>query len=91
MKDQFNWDEAKNQAIKQARNISFNDVVDAVEAEQVLSDRPHPNTEKYPHQRVLTVNIQNYAYFVPYVTQEDGKKFLKTIYASRKETKKFIK
>jgi hypothetical protein len=49
----------------------------------------HPNPAKYPKQRMFIVNIENYAYLVPFVENET-EFFLKTIIPSRKATKKYI-
>jgi hypothetical protein len=51
---------------------------------------PHPNQEKYPHQMVSVVAVNNYAFLVPYVEESEGMIFLKTIIPSRKATKKYI-
>jgi hypothetical protein len=50
----------------------------------------HPNREKYPNQRVFIVNMEDYAYIVPFV--EDGDRiFLKTIIPGRKMTRKYLR
>jgi uncharacterized DUF497 family protein len=76
------WDEAKNVDLKRARGVSFEDVVEAMETGLVLADEPHPNSARYPGQRVLVVQIAGYTHVVPYVPG-DGRIFLTTIYPSR--------
>ena len=49
----------------------------------VLLDFEHPDQSRYPNQRVLVVELNDYAYCVPYVVEGDTW-FLKTIYPSRK-------
>lgn len=49
----------------------------------------HPNDEKYAHQRVFVVAIDEYVYLVPYVETED-EIFLKTVIPSRKATKQYF-
>ena len=39
---------------------------------------------------MLIVELNGYAYNVPYILEADGSKFLKTIYPSRAATKKFL-
>jgi hypothetical protein len=56
----------------------------------ILDDYIHPNQDKYPNQRLLVVQIQEYAYLVPYVETET-ELFLKTIIPSRKATKRYLK
>jgi hypothetical protein len=46
--------------------------------------------EKYPNQRLLVVQIQGYAYIVPY-TETESELFLKTIIPSRKATKQYLR
>ncbi len=82
----FEWDPEKNQRLLRERNVSFEDVVFCLGGGGLLDDIPHPNHEKYPNQRVFIVNIDGYAYLVPYVNSENGL-FLKTIIPSRKATR----
>ncbi|MEA3305563.1 MAG: toxin, partial [Candidatus Omnitrophota bacterium] len=51
---------------------------------------PHPNQNKYPGQKMFILNIDNYAYLVPFIEKEEII-FLKTIVPSRKATKKYLK
>lgn len=45
--------------------------------------------EKYAHQRIFVVAIDDYVYLVPYVETED-EIFLKTVIPSRKATKQYF-
>jgi hypothetical protein len=49
----------------------------------------HPNQEKYKGQKIFIINIDNYAYLVPFVESEQ-EIFLKTTIPSRKATKKYL-
>jgi uncharacterized DUF497 family protein len=82
----FRWDPEKNDALKSARGLSFESIVVAVESGGLLDIVNHPNQAKYPKQRVLVVAIDNYAYLVPFV-EEDEHYFLKTVIPSRKATR----
>lgn len=63
--------------------MTFYNVIDAISEKGILLNIDHPNKENYPNQKILVVNIDNYAYCVPYVIE--GKKyFLKTIFPCRK-------
>ena len=85
----FNWNEEKNRILKRARNISFEEIVLAVDDGKLLDILQHQNKEKYPDQYLLIVEIRNFAYVVPFV--EDGESyFLKTIFPSRKATKHYL-
>ncbi len=85
----FDWDEEKNEILKETRNISFEEVVFAISSEKILDVVEHPNKEKYPNQKMFIIEIRNYAYIVPFV-EDDKKYFLKTIYPSREATKEFL-
>lgn len=50
----------------------------------------HPNQEKYQKQRIFVVEIEGYAYLVPFI-EDEREIFLKTIIPSRKATKKYLK
>lgn len=55
----------------------------------LLDDVEHPNREKYSHQRVFVINIDDYVHLVPYV--ENKKEiFLKTVIPSRKATRSYL-
>lgn len=82
----FRWNPEKNDALKSARGLSFESVVVAAESGGLLDIVNHPNQAKYPKQRVLVVAIENYAYLVPFVEEEDHY-FLKTVIPSRKATR----
>ena len=85
----FEWDEEKNNLLQSERNISFESIVFALENDKLISIIPSPSP-KHPNQKCFVVNIDEYAYIVPYV--DDGEKtFLKTIYPSRKYTKMYLK
>ncbi len=80
----------KNKILKSTRDISFEDVILALENGYLLDDVEHPNKEKYPNQNIfiILIQIKDYVYLVPYV--EDNKSiFLKTIIPSRKMNKKY--
>lgn len=85
----LDWNEEKNWKLKAEREISFEDVIVALEAGGLLDIIEHPNPKEYPNQKVLVVNIGNYVYLVPFVESKE-KYFLKTIFPSRKMTKKYL-
>lgn len=85
----FDWSEKKNRILKEQRDISFEDVVFSVENGQLLDILEHNNQSKYPNQRLLIVEINKYAFVVPFV-EDDERYFLKTIYPSRKATADYL-
>ena len=86
----YQWDDEKNAALKETRGVSFEQVVMHIENGDVLDVMAHPNKTKYPHQRVLVVNVNDYAYAVPFVAQ-GNERFLKTIVPNRKLTKQYLR
>jgi len=86
----FNWDEDKNNILKQERGISFEEIVYYIQKGNLLDIIENPNNEKYKNQKVFIINIDNYAYLVPFIENEE-ELFLKTIIPSRKATKKYLK
>ncbi len=86
----FDWDEEKNTKLKQERDISFEKIFIAIKENHILSISSHPNKKKYPNQKIFIIEINQYAYLVPFV-EDEKKVFLKTIIPSRKATKKYIK
>jgi len=86
----FAWNAEKNEQLKGERGISFEQVVFCIEKGQLLDIVEHPNHDKYSGQRILIININDYAYLVPFVESEDGV-FLKTIIPSRKATRKYLR
>jgi len=85
----FAWNHEKNAQLIKERDISFERVIYHIEREGLLDIIKHPNSTKYPNQRIFIVNIDNYAYLVPFV-ENDKEIFLKTIIPSRKATRKYI-
>jgi uncharacterized DUF497 family protein len=85
----INWNPIKNQMLVEERGVSFEDVIFSLQSGGLLDDMAHPNTEKYPHQRVFVIAIDEYAYLVPYI-ENDEEIFLKTLIPSRKATKQYL-
>jgi len=83
------WDNKKNGQLKEEREISFEDILIAIEEGRLLDIVEHPNKNRYLNQKIFIVVINNYAYLVPFVEDEE-KIFLKTIIPSRKATKQYI-
>ena len=85
----FAWNNDKNALLKETREVSFEDVVFFIEKGFLLDILEHPNKDKYPDQRIFVVQIDDYAYLVPFV-EDEKEVFLKTIIPSRKATKKYL-
>ncbi|RZB36081.1 MAG: hypothetical protein SRB2_02490 [Desulfobacteraceae bacterium Eth-SRB2] len=87
--DYYRWNFEKNLKLKSECGISFEQIVMHIERGDILDVVRHPNQEEYPYQQIIVVEIDNYAYLVPFVEDENGK-FLKTIIPSRKATRDYL-
>lgn len=87
----ISFNEEKNQLLKATRAICFEDVLEAIKKNQLLANSSNPNNQR-PHQKIYIIEINRYAYVIPYVINEEKKEiFLKTIYPSRVFTRKYLK
>lgn len=85
----FEWDSEKNRQLIQERGISFERIVSAIERIGPLDVLDHPNSRRYPNQKIYVVEIDRYCHLVPFVVGADGVRFLKTIIPSRKATRDY--
>jgi len=85
----FSWSAEKNQLLIEERGISFEEVVFHIERGDVLDLLEHHDQERYPGQRVFVVNVEGYAYLVPFA-EDASEVFLKTIIPSRKATRDYL-
>lgn len=87
----INFNEEKNQLLKATRGIGFGEIIEAISRGGLLADIAHPSKSR-PNQRLYAVRIKKYVYAVPYViNSRKNEIFLKTAYASRTLTKKYMK
>ena len=86
----YNWNNEKNEKLRETRGVSFEEAVLAIEKGQLLDVLEHPNKNKYKNQNMFVVKIYNYAWLIPFV-ETDNEVFLKTIIPSRKATKKYLR
>jgi uncharacterized DUF497 family protein len=86
----FRWDNEKNEMLRKNRGVCFEQVVILMERGDVLDTIEHLKQDRYPGQKIAIVQIDDYAYLVPYVEKSE-ELFLKTIIPSRKATNKFVR
>jgi hypothetical protein len=84
----YEWSEDKNIILSRERDISFEDVIFALKNDKLLDIILSPTHEE---QKCFVVEMRSYAYIIPYIKVNDTQYFLKTIYPSRKYTKKYLK
>lgn len=83
----FNWNPEKNKKLIKERGISFEICLVKIESKDVLDILVNAN---YPNQKIFVLEIEGYAYLVPFV-ETNEEIFLKTIIPSRKFTKQYPK
>ena len=81
----LNWSQEKNELLKAKREISFEEIALLIEAGNILGIEENPG---HPNQKIYILEIENYAYIVPFVESEN-EIFLKTAFPSRKYTKRY--
>lgn len=87
----FRFNESKNQTLIATRGISFEEIIYHLMAGDLIINKKH-HGEKWSHQSVYIVRVENYVYLVPYVIDYKKKEiFLKTAYPSRKYAKLYLK
>lgn len=87
----YTYSSEKNFKLILERNISFEEIIAAIEDGQVLDILEHPNQKKYGNQKIYVIYAKEYVYLVPFITDVNGNIFLKTIIPSRKAKQKYIR
>ena len=75
------WNPSKNEELKKKRGVSFEEILSA----RLVSVQEHPSRT---HQNIMLFELDGYIWVVPYV-QQGEKIFLKTLFPSRKYTRKW--
>ena len=86
----YEFSQEKNKKLKEQRDVSFDLIIDYINRGYLLDTIRHHNQEKYEGQKFYVVDVDDYVYLVPFEEREEVI-FLKTIFPSRKQTKKYIK
>jgi len=84
----YEWTPAKNEWLKEHRNISFEQVIFHLSQGDVWKIANHPDQNKYRGQKIYFVIVEDYIYLVPHIIKRDYI-FLKTIIPSRKATRDY--
>ncbi|TNF66423.1 MAG: BrnT family toxin [Gammaproteobacteria bacterium] len=81
----FEWDKKKNHILKKTRNITFEEIIEAIENDQIVGIEV---SKKYPHQSILCIKVRGYIYAVP--IEERGNNIrLVTAFKDRRLNKKY--
>lgn len=87
----FRWSPDKSavlQADPTRGRVGFEECVVAIEGGKILAVVSNPSIN-HPSQRMFVLNINNYAYCVPFVETEE-ELFLKTVFPSRRFTALYL-
>jgi uncharacterized DUF497 family protein len=85
----YSFDGQKNAWLTKTRGVSFEEVIAILQNQGAVEVIQHPNTKKYPRQKMYVIELNEYIYLVPFV-EENETIFLKTIFPNRKATKKYL-
>jgi len=85
----FTWDNEKNDSLREEPGISFEEIVFHIAQGHILDILEHPNQERYGAQRIFVINVDGYAYLVPFLETEE-EVVLRTIIPSRKATRGYL-
>ena len=86
----FSYNPDKNAKLILERGIGYEEIIEAIASGNLIKITNHHNQKSYPNQKILHVKCIDIVYLAPYVVEEDGTIFLKTLYPSRKATKAFF-
>ena len=86
---EFGWDELKNEFLKANRGISFERVLIAMENGDILAVLQNPNQIGYRNQMMYVLNIDGYAWVVPFQDQGNVRRLI-TALPSRRYTKQYL-
>ncbi|OGX37923.1 MAG: hypothetical protein A3C53_05875 [Omnitrophica WOR_2 bacterium RIFCSPHIGHO2_02_FULL_68_15] len=78
---EFRWDLLKEERLKRTRGVSFDEILQA----RPIAIRQHPRRSD---QQLMLFERRGYIWVVPFVERGDVL-FLKTLYPSRKYTKRY--
>lgn len=83
-KKKYKFSSTKNAQLIEERNISFEEIIEAIMDGKTLTLKPHHNQTQYSHQELIYVYLKEQVFIVPCVKEDENTFFLKTIYPSSK-------
>jgi uncharacterized DUF497 family protein len=86
----FSFDLKKNAELKEYRQVSFEDVIESIYNDKILDIVPHHNKLKYAEQWIIVIELNDYAYQVPFKYEEHSIRLI-TIFPSRTCTEKYLR
>lgn len=89
MKD-FKFSEEKDRVLRESRDFGFKDIIKEIKDGKIVKTIKNPNQKLYPNQKMYLVEFREHIAVVPFVEQTNYN-FLKTVFISKKYTKKYLK
>ena len=83
----FRYNQDKNAKLLLERGVGFEEMIEEIANGNLVKITAHHNQQLYPNQQLLHVRCLDKIYLMPYVIEDNGTIFLKTLYPSRKATK----
>ena len=81
-------DEEKDEKLRKERGVCFEVVVEKIVTNEILDILEHRNRK---NQKIFVIFLKGRIHAVPFLRDEDGNMFLKTIYPSRKLQRRYGK
>lgn len=86
----YAFDPEKNAWLTRSARGQLEPIIALIEGGKLIHVLERPDKERYPNQLLYEVDVDGYVYIVPVI--KDGRRlFLKTIFPSRKATRKRTK
>ena len=83
------WNEEKARKIQNERNIDVAKIADLIISGTIAAVEKVPNQKGHPDQLMFIIMLNDYAHCVPFVIEENGDIFIKTVFKSRAMQKKY--
>ena len=83
------WGKEKARQLLAERNIEMEEVARIIDKEEFLDIVKVVNQQGHPGQRMFIIMLNGYAHCVPFVIDDAGDVFIKTVFPSRLMQKKY--
>lgn len=83
------WNKEKAFWLQRERNINMPKVAQIIENELFLAIEKVPSQDNHPEQKMFVILLNGYVHCVPFVIDEAGDIFIKTVFPSRKLNAKY--
>lgn len=81
------WNKEKEVLLKCTRNIDIHEAASLIDDGQFLKIEEVPSQENHPEQLMFLLLLNDYVHCVPFVIEDNGDIFIKTIFPNRRKNK----